>query len=241
MNNTRWFIFAGIVAVLIGLLIFTREPAPTFEGDPAKVVEGDHVYGNRDAKVVLIEYGDFQCPGCASLYPTLKQVKEEYKDKVAVVFRHLPLTNIHPNAKAAAASAVAASRQDKFWEMHDKLYENQARWESATTDQRSSVFAGFAQELGLNMDKYRADAASTEVVDRVNRDFSAAKKAGIQLSTPTLVLNGQQLELNRIQTGGQYDAVKLREVLNGALREVGEQPPKLTTQEKAPAGATPQP
>lgn len=230
MDRTRWIIFAVVCVALIGLLVFTRDSgAPAFEGDPAKVVENDNVYGKRDSGVVLVEYGDFQCPGCGSLYPTLKEVKEQYKDKIAVVFRHLPLTNIHPNAKAAAAAAEAAARQNKFWEMHDLLYENQQQWSSAQANNRSGFFESYAEQIGLDMEKYRADVGSPAVTERVNRDLGIARQAGFELSTPTLILNGKQIELGTIQTDGQYNAGKLREAFNKALRAAGQEPPKVTS------------
>ena len=108
MDKWKWVIFAGIAVLAIGGLILTKPQAATFNGDPAKIVAGDHVYGNKDAKVVVIEYADFQCPGCGALFSPLKEAKEAYKDKVAFVYRYMPLTSIHPNAKAAAASAEAA-------------------------------------------------------------------------------------------------------------------------------------
>src|SRR5699024_4048070 len=85
----------------------------------------DHVRGNPDAKVVLVEYGDYQCPGCAGIAPALNTIADRYSEDLAFVFRNFPLSSIHPNAKVAAATAEAAGLQGKFWEMHDKLYQEQ--------------------------------------------------------------------------------------------------------------------
>lgn len=233
MNRTRWIIFAVICAGLLGLLAFTGDSSnAAFKGDPATVVEGDNVYGDADAEVVLIEYGDFQCPGCGALYPVFSEVKQDYQDKVAFVYRYLPLTTIHPNAKAAAAAAAAAAEQGKFWEMHDLLYENQAEWGQASGSQRSVYFENYAEQIGLNMEQYRQDVASEKVDNRIARDLAAARKAGIQLSTPTLVLDGEVLDNNKIQTNGRYDADKLRQVLNDALREAGVEPPQAAAETK---------
>lgn len=241
MDRTKWIIFSVICVALIGVLIFTRDSGSTFDGNPAAAVEGDNVYGKRDSKVVLIEYGDFQCPGCAALYPVFKEVKEQYDNEVAFVFRHMPLTNIHPNARAAASAAEAAALQGKFWEMHDQLYENQDRWSSAQADDRANFFESYARTIGLNVDEFRAAVATPEISDRVSRDQAAARKAGLAPSTPTVVLNGEKLDLSTIQTDGRYDAQKLRDLLNKKLEEVGETPPEIAAPENAdntPAATT---
>lgn len=243
MNKTRWLIFAGACVLLIGFLVFQGGASQvSFDGDPAKVATQDKVYGKKDAKVVLIEYGDFQCPGCGSLEPTVKQVREQYKDKIAFVFRNLPLTTIHPNAKAAATAAQAAAKQGKFWEMHDKLYANQSEWSSADGGSRSSFFERYAQEAGVNIDQYKKDIASSEVIDAVNRDVAAAKKAGFQLSTPTLVLNGRTLENQSITDGGegnsQFSVKKLNDLIDAELKKNGETPPSASDAQPQSTPAT---
>lgn len=230
MNRTRWIIFAAICVAVLGTLAFTGgSSGASFKGNPAEVVKGDNVYGNPEAEVVLIEYGDFQCPGCGALYPVLKQVKADYKDQIAFVYRYLPLTSIHPNAKAAAVAAAAAAEQGKFWAMHNMLYEHQSEWSKASASQRSSYFERYAKQIGLNMEQYRTDVTSDTVLKRVARDLAAARKAGLRLTTPILVLNGKKLELNTIQTKGRYDAQKLRAVLNKALKQAGVEPPQAST------------
>ncbi len=87
----------------------------------------DHEFGGADAKVTIIEYGDYQCPACGTAAPVMREVSHQYKDKgVSMIFRNFPLTTIHPNALAAASAAEAAGLQNKFWEMHDKLYATQS-------------------------------------------------------------------------------------------------------------------
>ena len=135
MTKKTWIIFAVICIGIIGGLVYMSngnkidvsdvdewsiQAASAKSGDIA-----DQVYGNKDAKVVIIEYGDYQCPGCASAQSALKTVSEKYKDTVAFVFRNFPLYSIHPNAFAAASFAEAAGLQGKYWEMHDKLYTTQ--------------------------------------------------------------------------------------------------------------------
>src|ERR1051325_12176073 len=103
--------------------------APT--PDPAKEVKGaepPHVRGNPNAPVTLEEFGDFQCPSCGSYYLELKKIEAEFGDKLKVIFRELPLLPMHEHALMAAQAAEAGGLQGKFWEMHDLLYENQAKW-----------------------------------------------------------------------------------------------------------------
>src|SRR5664279_5031157 len=111
MSKKTWIIFVGLVlASFVAIIIFKPTNDVAFSGDPAKVVANDHLLGNKDSKVVLIEYADFQCPGCKAAYPVVKTVTDEFKGSVAFVYRYMPLTTIHPNAKASAAAAEAAGR-----------------------------------------------------------------------------------------------------------------------------------
>ena len=112
MTPTRWIIFAVVaVLVLVGLATLAKKDSiDVSQVDATSVISNDkfkdHVFGKADSKVVLIEYADFQCPGCAAAHPQLKAIIEEYKDKIAFVYRAFPLTSIHPNALAAAATAA---------------------------------------------------------------------------------------------------------------------------------------
>jgi len=95
------------------------------------------VLGNENSKVILINYGDFQCSGCAGVHPIVKNITEKYKDKIKFIFRNFILS-YHTNAKAAAAAAEAAGLQGKYWEMHDLIYESQPSWESLNVEDRTS-------------------------------------------------------------------------------------------------------
>lgn len=192
----KWIIFTLIVVAFFGGIIWIskqNEASSSFNGNVNKVIdEGaipDQVYGVKEQKVTLIEYGDYQCPGCGSMYEPIKAMVEQYKDKVTFVFRNMPLTNIHPNALAAATAAEAAGLQGKFWEMHDALYQNQDAWKDASVTQREGVFTGYASQLGLNVDQFKKDLTDQRVIDKINRDRSTARKLNIS-GTPTFVLNG---------------------------------------------------
>src|SRR5690606_13185875 len=100
-----------------------------------------------------------------------------------------PLTSIHPNAKAAAAAVEAAGKQNKYWEMHNVVFEQKSEWENAGTDQRTDIFAGLAGELGLNTDTFKADMTSADINKKISFDMAIGKKDGVD-STPTFYLNG---------------------------------------------------
>lgn len=183
----------------------------------------DHVFGKADSKVTLINYGDYQCPGCGTAHPTIKTVTELYKDKIQFIFRNFVLTDIHANAKAAAGAAEAASLQGKYWEMHNKIYESQSGWESLTGEERTDFFAGYAKSFGLNVDKFKTDMASSSIIKKIDFDKMLGQKAGVN-ATPTFFLNGTKLE-SKIWG----DESKLKEALNAELKKIGIDPPAEST------------
>lgn len=204
MNKKAWIIFVVVcVAVLGGLVFLSRgSQVDVSKVDQSKIIAAssqngniaDHVYGTTSGKTTLIEYGDFQCPACGSAYPNIKSLTEEFKDQLTFIFRNLPLTSIHPNARAGAAAAEAAGLQGKYWEMHDMLYEQQNSWSNASTDQRASFFKGYAQQAGVkDMDKFNTDMDSKPVNDKINFDLALAKKVGAS-STPAIYLDGKKIE-----------------------------------------------
>lgn len=194
--DKRFALVLGIViAVFIGIFVLSggKQSAgdATFEGDPTQVQADDWAEGPRDAKVVLMEYGDFQCPGCATLFPALEQVKSELGDQFLFVYRHFPLTNIHPNAMAAHRAAEAAGKQGQFFGMHDLLFARQSQWSNASN--ASAIFESFAQELQLDLDQFKTDVASQEVFDRISQHLDSGNQLDIS-STPTLFLNGAKID-----------------------------------------------
>jgi protein-disulfide isomerase len=163
-------------------------PARPGRPDPNKRYEvdisGSPSTGNSDARVTVVEFSDFQCPYCARVGPTLKKVQEEYGEDVNVVFKHLPL-GIHPKAPAAHAAAEAAHRQGRFWEMHDLIFANQR-------EMSPKLYEEYAQQLGLDVERFRADVASSEVRKRVSADASEAGRLGVT-GTPAFFINGRFL------------------------------------------------
>ncbi len=196
--------FIAIVVVIIGglfaLLAFTNKDKPGDANSSTSTGQTtSHVTGKVDSKVTLLEYGDFQCPACKAYFPIVQQLKKDYGDKVAFQFRHFPLTQIHQNAFIGSRAAEAASKQGKFFEMHDALYDQQDSWASASDP--TSIFVTFATQLGLNVDQFKTDMTSTETTDLINADRKAAQDLG-STSTPTFVINGKKLDKNPTDIGG---------------------------------------
>ncbi len=226
MTPIRWIIFAVVaVGALAGLVaISSRDKVDVSKIDAGNIirdgVSADQVYGNRDAKIVLIEYGDFQCPGCGGAYPNLKEIKETYQNQIAFVFRHFPLTSIHPNALSAAAAAEAAGKQDKFWEMHDLLYENQKLWENVAPEQRGNTFEDYATQLGLDIEKFKTDMASKEVSDKINHDRALGSKVGVS-GTPSVFIGNDKMSDALITDLVQKDGAVLKKIIDDRIKASG--------------------
>lgn len=202
MSKKAWIIFAAVCVLILGSLVALSNSKKVDIGNidankvqPASEATGniaDHVFGKPDSKVVLVEYGDFQCPGCGGMHPTVKSVTEKYEEQMTFVFRNFPLTQIHPNALVAAAAAESAGLQGKYWEMHDTLFSNQDAWKSVSVKERIGVFEKYAQQLGLNVETFKNDIGSEKVTKKINYDLAIGKKINVT-STPTFVLNGKTL------------------------------------------------
>jgi protein-disulfide isomerase len=140
--------------------------------------------------VTLEEFGDYQCPPCGALHPTLKKLKQEFGPNLNFVFRNLPLPTIHKNALAAAQAAEAARVQNRFWEMHDLLYETQDLWKDDINPR--TIFIKFAGDLGMDAARFARDMDDKQVKMRIEADQQAAEELGI-VGTPTLLIDGRQL------------------------------------------------
>ncbi len=198
-----------IVAVVGAIFLFggDNSSGQAFIGDPLEVATGegeegeevqpaDHVKGPADARVTLIEFADFGCPACFGFFPQLQTLEAQYPDDLRIVYRHNPLTALHPNAFAAHRASVAAANQDMFWEMHDLLLERQPSWSAQqsglTVSQAAEVFEGYAQELGLDMERYAADVESEEVFNYIDSHLDSGNQLGVT-GTPTVFLNGEEI------------------------------------------------
>ncbi|MDZ7786353.1 MAG: DsbA family protein [Candidatus Saccharibacteria bacterium] len=197
MSKQFIVILAVFFAVFAGILFMQRsdesEPANSASAQPTS-----HYYGlnpeeaeDPDSVVTLTEYGDFQCPACASYYPLVKQIAEKYKNDIAFEFKNFPIVSNHPNAMAAHRAAEAAGLQGKFWEMHDMLYQQQQSWSNAGNP--AGTFRSYAESLELDMERYDTDVSSREVNAAIQEDMQQGEDLNVQ-GTPGFVLDGQLIE-----------------------------------------------
>lgn len=192
-------ILCACVVALIAVFALTNKKAAT-PGSSSAGTLSQHTLGDNKKGVTLVEYGDYQCPACGAYYPLVKQVTDKYTSDIQFQFRNFPLNTIHPNARASARAAEAAGKQNKYWEMHDLLYEQQKSWESSSS--AASIFEGYATQLGLDSAKYKTDFASTEVNDVINADYNEGTHLGIT-GTPTFFLQGKKVD-NAPQTAEAF-------------------------------------
>jgi protein-disulfide isomerase len=196
MNKSFWAIIAVIVVIFGGILVFNNKDAsaPDKGGSSSNAKPTEHFTGNTASKVTFVEYGDYQCPYCGEFEPGVEATIAKYKDQVKFQFRNLPLLQVHKNAFAAARAAEAADMQGKFWEMHNVIYSNQNAWSESNNP--SPFFEQYAKSLGLNVTKFKTDAASSKVNGIINADIKAFEKTGAEKSTPTFFLNGKKVQPN---------------------------------------------
>ena len=148
--------------------------------------EGFPSFGPEDAPIVIVEFSDFQCPFCKRFNDdTYKQLMAAYPGKIRFVFRHLPMTSIHPEAFPSAEAAMCANEQDSFWEFHDKLFENQDRL-------GKELYTQIANDLNLDITKFESCVNSRKYKDLIQQDSDFAVNLGVQ-STPTFFVNGLAL------------------------------------------------
>ena len=166
------------------------------------VGERDHVLGPATARVTLVEYGDYECPYCGAAHASVEQVRQELGNELRFVFRHFPLSQIHPHAYQAAEAAEAAGAQGRFWEMHHLLFTNQDR-----LGLRDLI--GYAGALGLDLERFVTDLRSHAHAGRLREDFLSGVRSGVN-GTPTFFVNG-------IRHDGGYDAEVLLEALRSEL------------------------
>jgi protein-disulfide isomerase len=182
----------------------TANPNAPLGAQPANVL------GNPAATVSIEEFADFQCPTCATIHTVLKNVQAAYGSRIKFTFRHFPLIQIHKNAFDAAVASEAAGRQGKFWDMQNLIFQNQQAW-SASTDVRT-VFNGYAERLGLDVERFKSDMAGMETKERVQRDMERGKALAIT-STPTIFINGMSVPYE------QMTLEALRQIIDAELQK----------------------
>jgi Na+/H+ antiporter NhaA len=165
--------------------------------------EHDHIRGHHDAPVTLVEYGDFECPYCGQAEPIVRELLAENDDDLRYVFRHLPLSDVHPHAQMAAEAAEAAGAQGRFWEMHDALLAHQ-------DELNPRDLYRYAEQLGLDQERFAEDLRRRRFAPRIAADVASADASGVS-GTPTFFVNGRRHQ-------GVYDVATLTREVRAARR-----------------------
>jgi protein-disulfide isomerase len=150
------------------------------------VNSNDHFQGNENAPIVLVEYGDYECPYCVRAYPIIKNIQLALGSNLKFVFRNFPLAEVHSNATKAAIVAEAASAQGKFWQMHDILFENQHHLGDVS-------LIKYAAEVGVNIDQLETDIENPQYAQKVESDFESGARSGVW-GTPTFYINDEEYD-----------------------------------------------
>jgi protein-disulfide isomerase len=197
---TAVLIVSGVllIAVVAGVFLYRSRGNNDIAAQPP-------VESSTPSVVTLEEFGDYQCPPCAQLHPTLKEIKQQFGPNLNFVFRNLPLT-IHKNALIAAQAAEAARVQNRFWEMHDLLYQNQDAWKDDKNPK--ARFVKYAGDLGLDTARFEQDLFSDQVRFRLQADLDAAARLGIN-GTPTILINGRQMKTEATNADGIRKGIEL--------------------------------
>lgn len=196
MNIKTILIF---VAVTVGLLVGVGALLTQFSkssDQPIADVAGERRHQRGEGEVTVVEFSDLQCPACQSVQAPLAKILAKFEGRVQLVYRHFPLSKIHKNAQIAAQASEAANMQGKFFEFHDLLFAKQAEWSGL--EDPTPKFGEYAQELGLDKEKFAADTVSDEAKEAVGVDSAAATRYALS-GTPTFFVNGVKTEFNQIE------------------------------------------
>ena len=203
------FALYGVLPLLGAITLFTLySQGPTYS--TVEIAPNDHVRGETESPVTLVVYADFQCPACATEHQAMMRIWPQVSSNAHLIFRHFPITAAHPNSWTASLYAEAAAKQDRFWEMHDYLFQTQAIWSNLQNVEEE--FDSYALELNLDIEQLHLDIALPETISKIRNDQRGGNSAGV-LSTPSLFINGKLL--NRPDATRIRDAVKEAASLSG--------------------------
>jgi protein-disulfide isomerase len=162
----------------------------------------DHIQGENTAPLELVEYGDYQCPHCGRAYPIIKNLQQSFGVDLKFVFRNFPLSESHPDAFNAALAAEAAGLQQKFWEMHDVIFENQRKLDP------ESLFL-YAKTIGLDLERFKSDIQENALTIKIDQDFESGVRSGVN-GTPSFFINGKKYD-------GDWEGREFIQYLKGQL------------------------
>ncbi len=219
MNKFTAVAIAVIILCFGGLILWSTNNKEASKVDfskydPTKIIEAnedngniaDHVRGKADSKVIVVEYADLSCPGCASLMPRMSKLYEEYGDKVAFVFRHFPLKD-HQNSRSASAAIESAANQNYYWEMLEALYEHRSDWLYATGQERTDIYVKIFKEIAPegNEEKFRLDMNDSNIEKKISFDYNIGKERSGVNATPSVYVNGEKIDVDR--EGATFDDI----------------------------------
>jgi len=162
----------------------------------------DHIKGPDSAPITLVEYGDYECPYCGQAYPIIKQIQDYFGENLRFVFRNFPLAQVHPHAQKAAEAAEQAAAQNKFWNMHDFLYEHQQALDDKHLEK-------YAKVVGLDLERFDKDMKNHIHVPRIREDFLSGIQSGVN-GTPSFYINGTRYD-------GSWDFDTLVQILTSII------------------------
>lgn len=242
MNKFTAVAIAVIVLCFGGLVLWStnnkNEKMNLDKYDAAKVVEadenngniGDHVRGKADSSVVVLEYADLSCPGCAQMMPRMTKLYEKYSDRVAFVFRHFPLKD-HQNSRSASAAIESAGFQDYYWEMLEALYESRSDWLYATGQERTDIYVKIFKEIAPegNEEKFRLDMNNPVVEKKISFDYNLGKEKSGVTATPSIYVNGEAIDISK--EGVTFDDIEkdIENLIENKLKEAEEAEAKEET------------
>ena len=229
MNKFTVVAILVILALFGGLIVWTtahKEEKPTSvkDYDSTKIIAADDNNGNigDHAKVIVVEYADLQCPGCAAAMPNIHKLYEQYGDRVAFLYRNFPISG-HQNARAAAAAAESAGFQNHYWDMVETIYANRADWISESGSSRTAVFVSLFKDIAPDGDvaKFEKDMGDAKIETKINFDYSMGREVDKVTATPAFYVNGRAIDVSSADT--QEDLKKLIETtINEELKKAGE-------------------
>lgn len=225
MDKRFLTILAVIVLAFVGFVAFgNKSDNKSDTSSVATSQANSHIKGQGQKNVTLVEFGDFECSACFAYEPIVKQVVEKNQNDIRFQFRNLPLVSIHTKAFSAARAAEAAALQNKFWEMHNSLYEP-SNWQVWTrSDNPVPQFEAYAQKLGLNLEQFKKDHGSSKVNDVINADMADFNKTGQPMATPSFFIDGQLLELKTlVDETGQPTVEKFQAAIDSAIAKKTQQ------------------
>lgn len=201
MKNTVIITIVSILLIIgffFGAYKLTSNSTPAVFPEVSKITAGDHVTWSTQKKHILVEYSDLQCPACKNFHDYIQQDivntpkgKVDLTKSITFVYRHFPLTDLHPHAREAAQAAEAAGKQGKFYEYANKLFATQPEWESLPDTK--NYFLTLAKDLKLDTDRFTADMNSKEVNDHIDQNYDSGVSFTVN-ATPTFFIDGKKIE-----------------------------------------------